>query len=408
MKTWPRVALGELCVVAAGGTPARSNLDNFGGSIPWVKIGDMLQGCITRTEESITELAIKNSSAKILPAGTVLVSIFATIGRTAVLGVDAATNQAIAGLTPRNPELISPLFLRRFLDSIVPELESKAKGVAQLNINSTILRALEIPVPPPEEQQRILRLLDQADMLRAKRREAIAFLGDLTQAIFCDMFGDPRTNLMKWPTNSLGVAAEFRYGTSNKSESNGRPALRIPNVIGGALDLSEIKTVPVSEGEFDRLRLADGDLLFVRTNGNPDYVGRCAVFYGEGASAASNFRPDEFIYASYLIRARLSSECLHPIYMREYLLGPVGRAAMRAKSKTSAGQFNINIQGLGGVPVMFPPLELQERFAERVKRIERLKQVHEAHLAELDALFDSLQHRAFRGELWPEDAAPAA
>ena len=74
------------------------------------------------------------------------------------------------------------------------------------------------------------------------------------------------------------VVQDFRYGTSNKSGETGLPTLRIPNVVGGRIDTTEIKTVEVTPSERERLRLQEGDVLFVRTNGNPDYVGRCAAF----------------------------------------------------------------------------------------------------------------------------------
>ncbi|MDT3400187.1 restriction endonuclease subunit S [Streptomyces sp. B1866] len=280
--------------------------------------------------------------------------------------------------------------------------------VNQATVSRDALLGLRVPVPPLAEQRRIAHLLNHVDALRVKRREAITFLDGLSQSIFLDMFGDPKSNPMNWPVCKLSAAAaEFRYGTSKKSGPHGYPTLRIPNIVGGALNLSEIKTVEVLDSEFQRLRLAEGDLLFVRTNGNPDYVGRCATFCGKSFSGV-NYRQGEFIFASYLIRVRLLPGVLHPIYVREYLLSPAGRAALRAKSKTSAGQYNINIQGLGAVSLMRPPVELQKRFTQRVKAIEELKQSHSSHLAALDALFATFQHRAFRGELRTGDAASVA
>jgi type I restriction enzyme S subunit len=273
-----------------------------------------------------------------------------------------------------------------------------ARGVAQPGLNASTLKALAVPLPPLTEQRRIAEVLDRAEALRAKRRAALAQLDTLAQAIFLGLFGDPGTNPRGWKTRPFReLVSEFRYGTSNKSQAHGKPALRIPNMIGGIIDLSDLKLVPVDATEFERLRLVDGDVLFVRPNGNPDFVGRCAVFDGSVA-AQSGFPAAEFIFASYLIRARLREQ-LTPIYLRESMLGAEGRRELQSRSKTSTGQFNINTENLGAIAVPVPPVTLQRDFARRVAAVEKLKTAHRASLADMDALFASLQHRAFRGEL---------
>jgi len=177
---WSSALIGELCEVSAGGTPSRNRSEYWDGNIPWVKISDMLQGTITRTEEYISQAGLENSAAKVLPAGTLLLSIFATIGRTAVLGIEATTNQAIVGLSLKDAARVDRDFLHRFLDLRSVELEQRARGVAQVNINSSILKALSVPLPPLSEQRRIAVLLDRAETLRAKRRAALAQLDTLT------------------------------------------------------------------------------------------------------------------------------------------------------------------------------------------------------------------------------------
>jgi type I restriction enzyme S subunit len=261
------------------------------------------------------------------------------------------------------------------------------------------LRRSSIVLPPLPEQRRIAELLDRAEALRAKRRAALAQLDTLTQAIFLDMFGDPATNPKKWLMVPLrDLVSEFRYGTSTKSGLHGKPALRIPNVVDGNIDVSDLKLVPLEPREFERLRLVDGDVLFVRTNGNPDFVGRCAVF-DRTSVVTSGLPTDAFVFASYLIRARLHTDQVTPAFLREFMLGPEGRRRLRARSKTSAGQFNINTESLGAIPVPVPAHSLQTDFAHRIAAVEHLKGSNRASLAELDTLFASLQHRAFRGEL---------
>jgi type I restriction enzyme S subunit len=154
-------ALGDVCAITTGGTPLRTRREFFGGGIPWVKIGDMVDGAVRATEETISQAGIKSSSAKLFPRGTVLVSIFATIGRTAVLEIDAATNQAIAGITPHDS--LDSTYLRYFLDSKHSELNALARGVAQPNINQKILKSLRIPLPRLSEQRRIVDLLSRHD-----------------------------------------------------------------------------------------------------------------------------------------------------------------------------------------------------------------------------------------------------
>jgi type I restriction enzyme S subunit len=274
-----------------------------------------------------------------------------------------------------------------------------AAGANINNLRNEHLDEFRIPLPPLPEQRRIAAILDKADALRTKRRAALAQLDTLTQSIFLDMFGDPATNPKGWPTQSLDdLGAEFRYGTSNKAASAGRPTLRIPNVVGGCIDASMLKCVPVTEDEFERLRLRDGDLLFVRTNGNPAFVGRCAVFE-QRAVANSGFAADEFMFASYLIRARVPADRADAEFLREYLLGSEGRRQLRGRCKTSAGQYNINVESLGAIPVPLPPIRLQRVFAERLRAVAAMRQAHKHALAQLDDLFASLQHRAFRGEL---------
>lgn len=289
-------------------------------------------------------------------------------------------------------------FLRRPAVRVAGERRMTGSA-GQRRVPEAFLAGLPIPTPPLEEQRRIAEVLDRADELRAKRREALAHLDDLTQSIFLDIFGDRRRKDLPWEYVPFGaVVKEFRYGTSTKSGPTGFPTLRIPNVVRGTIDLQDLKTVPVTSSEFERLQLQDGDLLFVRTNGNPDFVGRCAVF-DKTLVAESEFLPNQFVYASYLIRVRVDATLAHPTFVQHFMSGGEGRAALREHCKTSAGQYNLNTQGLSSVFIPLPPLSLQEEFVRQLAYVEELRARHDASEAELDDLFASLQDRAFRGLL---------
>ena len=284
-------------------------------------------------------------------------------------------------------------------DSQSGRLADYYTGATIKHLTHQDLARYRFPLPPLAEQRRIAEILDKADALRAKRHAALVQLDTLTQSIFLDMFGDPKKNLNRWPERSLAeIGVEFRYGSSNRSAADGKWTLRIPNVVGGSINLDDLKRVPVTRDELSRLCLQRGDLLFVRTNGNPDYVGRCAV-YDPDAIRNHGFDGDDFIFASYLIRGRIKPGAISPDFLREYLTTREGRRRLRTRSKTSAGQYNINTQGLGSIQVLVPPANLQLEFTRRISITDVVRRAIESSALELDVLFASLQHRAFRGEL---------
>ena len=142
-EDWVEVELGDLFFTTSGGTPSRQNPNYYNGNIPWVKSGELDKGLILDTEEKISEEAVKNSSAKVFPKGTLLIALYgATIGKLAFLGVDAATNQAICGIYKKDN--FESLYLYYFLLFRKSKLISQGTGGAQPNISQTILKKLVV------------------------------------------------------------------------------------------------------------------------------------------------------------------------------------------------------------------------------------------------------------------------
>lgn len=173
-KTWTYIRLNLLADhIEAGGTPSRSCSSYWNnGDIPWVKIGDIQSKYVSKTSEFITRAGLDNSSAKLFPKGTILYSIFASIGTTAFLNIDAATNQAIAGLF--FDDRLNKEFIYYFLKNSSAYMLKQSHGTAQNNINLKILKNMIIPFPPIEEQQRIVDKIKQLEPL-------ITTVGDLDQ-----------------------------------------------------------------------------------------------------------------------------------------------------------------------------------------------------------------------------------
>lgn len=159
-KDWIKTTLGEVCFTTSGGTPSRRNDNYYNGTIPWVKSGELDKGIIYETEECITEEAINNSSAKLFPKGTLLIALYgATIGKLAFLGTEATTNQAICGIFENDN--INSKFLYHYLFYKKRHLISQGTGGAQPNISQTILKKLQLPLPPLPEQRTIVAKIEQ-------------------------------------------------------------------------------------------------------------------------------------------------------------------------------------------------------------------------------------------------------
>ncbi len=301
----------------------------------------------------------------------------------------------LAALSP-DVSRILPEYLYYFIREKFTLLNSRTRGATIPHLDRELLFGLNIPLPQLDEQRRIVDLLSRADGIVRLRREAENKAAEIIPALFMEMFGDPATNPKGWPVSTLGkVVHEFRYGTSQKSGPAGLPVLRIPNVIGNQLKLSEMKLVDVPKAEIDRLRLLDGDFLFVRTNGNPDYVGRSAVF-NSGVMTQAGFDGSNTLYASYLIRARIQQDKLNPYFLQGMLTSSEGRRTIKERSKTSAGQFNINTEGLGSIPIFLPPIAFQTDFVQRCHDVFSIQTQQVAATATAQATFDALLADAFK------------
>ena len=191
MIKWPLKKLSEVAETTSGGTPLRSKSSYFGGNIAWVKSGELEDTYIYDSDEKISEEGLKNSSAKIFPKNTLLVAMYgATVGRLGILKVPAATNQAVCGVTPSN--LIDVKFLFLLLLNKRKELIYRSGGGAQPNISQSIIKNLEIPVPPLIEQKRIVakleKILNQIDHVKKLKTEQLADLESLKTSILNEAF----------------------------------------------------------------------------------------------------------------------------------------------------------------------------------------------------------------------------
>jgi type I restriction enzyme, S subunit len=296
-----------------------------------------------------------------------------------------------------HPDEADARYVLHFLRQQTIRLEGERKmtgSAGQRRVPEHFLAGLRIPLPSLSEQRRIATVLDKAEALRAKRRAALAKLDTLTQAIFLDMFGDPASNPKGWPMAVVADVADVQGGlqvtTARKSHPLEVPYIRVANVFRGVLDLREIKTIRATEGEITRTLLVKDDLLVVEGHGNPDEIGRAALWDGSVPSC---------IHQNHLIRVRFDHGRVVPLYASEYLNSPGGRRHLVREGKTTSGLNTISVSQVRGTPLAVPPMDLQHAFDKRLTQLGGLRASQNRSRDELNLLFSSLQHRAFRGEL---------
>jgi type I restriction enzyme S subunit len=260
------------------------------------------------------------------------------------------------------------------------------------NLNHSRTLDLKVPLPPLPEQKRIAEILDAADALQAKRRESLALLDDLLQSSFLHMFGDPVTNPMGWENVRLAsIATTITKGASPNwqgfgYQNEGILFVTSENVREGFLDISRPKYVPLAfHQKLKGSQLKPGDLLVNLVGAS---IGRSCVF--EKYSEPANINQAVGIVR---IENRLLSQYIHQ------LLQTNQGQSLLTKRTVEAARANLSLANLRELLLPIPPVSLQTQLASIVQSVEKQKSLIRTHLAELDALFASLQSRAFNGDL---------
>ena len=387
--------LGEIADLQAGvGFPVDLQ-GRSSGDYPVAKVGDISrvgrsgEAVISAADNYIDEGDLARLRARPIPPGSVL---FAKIGEAirrnhrviagCALLVD---NNAMAAIPTRR---IESRYLYHFLRTV--DFYGLASATTVPALRKSELERLPVPLPLLPEQRRIAEILDKADALRAKRREALSQLDTLTQSIFLDMFGDPATNPKGWPVRTIRDLLESAsYGTSEKAKATGEfPVLRMSNITRtGEMDFAELKYMDLKEDQRERYLVRTGDVLFNRTN-SAKLVGKTAIYREANPMA----------YAGYLIRLRVNRKH-EPDYLAAFLNTMYSKRVLRSMCKSIIGMANINATELQALRIPVPPHPVQHEFAGCISAVEKLKATHRISIAKQDDVFSAVQQRAFRGDL---------
>jgi len=372
------VPLGDVADFINGAAFSQSDWSNRGRKI--IRIQNLTDSSkpFNRTTRDVKE------SIRVRP-GDLLVSWSATLGVFEWQDEEAVLNQHIFRVVP-NLKMIDRGYLKRVLESSIEGMKRQVHGATMKHITRGRFLGTQIPLPPIEGQRRIVAVLDAADALRAKRRQSLAKLDTLSQAIFIDMFGDPRIaappSVEKRTLGELTRARPICYGVLKPGPyvPDGVPLVRIMDLVDGEVAVDGLHRISLDlDAEFKRSRLEGGEVL-LSIQGT---IGRVAICPPDLAGAnisrtIARISPDDQI---------------DPEYLAEWLRLQAGRFTTSGSTRAS---LNIGTIRKMGLPI--PERARQAEFVARVEKIRRRRLPFLSSAGELDTLFAAVQQRAFRGD----------
>ncbi|MDD5169277.1 MAG: restriction endonuclease subunit S [Syntrophales bacterium] len=410
---WVECHIGDVAKVVGGGTPPSKDPTNFTtqGGIPWITPADLSgykDAYISKGVRNLSEKGYLICSTVKMPAGSVLFSSRAPVGYVAIASTEVTTNQGFKSFVL--PESIDSRFVYYYLRHIKPIAEMMATGTTFKELSGSAAAKLPFVLAPLNEQRRIADKLDtllaRVDACRERLDRMPQILKHFRQAVLAASTSGALTedcaSEKRWTTRKLGtLLTDVKYGTAKKSAydaKNGTPVIRIPNIINGRVDTTDLKYGHFDKKELKTLSLEKGDLLIIRSNGSLELVGKAAVVESEVQG---------YLFAGYLIRLRVQTKLIDTRFLYYCLSSPAIRQHIVLTARSTPGVNNINSEEIRSIEINLPPIEEQHEIVRRIERLFAFADLLEARYTagreQIDQLTPSLLDKAFRGELVPQD-----
>lgn len=366
---WDIVKLGDICDTTAGGTPLKSNEEFYiPAEIPWINSGEVRNGEIFKASKYISKLGLKKSSAKLIPANSVLVAMYgATAGQVGLLRFEAATNQAVCSILPNDK--FNPKFLYYILSSKTKSLIQMSVGGAQPNISQGIIKNLQIPLPPLEVQEEIVKELDSYQAVIDGAQKVV------------DNWKPTIPINPEWEKVKLGDVCQLTYGyTDTALETGDIRFIRITDIdVFGQIKDDDCKYIN-SNNETDKYLLQNNDVIVARTGAT---YGKTALFKGDYKA----------VYASFLIKLDFDkTRVYNPYYWAFAQSQDYINQAAKLVSGVAQPQFNAN--AIKNIEFYLPSIEEQKLIVKKIeeeeKAIEECKKLIELHKEKINTKIQSI------------------
>lgn len=324
--------------------------------------------------------------------GDILVSWSATIDVFEWHGGKALLNQHIFKVL-FDESKVDKQYFKRALKQTISELSKFSHGSTMKHVVKKDFENHRIPLPEIEDQKRIASLLGKVESLIHERKQSLDRLDELLKSVFLDMFGDPVRNEKGWRIDSLSTFGSFKNGLNFKKGESGEKSLYLGVGDFKSLyrlnDFSSLSTIDLDVLPTEDYFLKNGDILFVRSNGNKDLVGRCIEVYPNN---------ERITFSGFCIKYKLEKEGVSSTYLTQLFRDKSFRKKI-LKGGQGANIQNINQKMLSELKIPTPPIELQIHFSRVVDKIYNLNSQYQKNLSDLEELYNALSQKAFSGEL---------
>lgn len=382
--------LGEVCTIVSGSTPKTSVTSYWDGNIKWITPAELNEDTfyIMDSVRHITEEGKEKTGLSYLPAGTVILSSRAPIGKTAIAGCEMCCNQGFKNLICS--DAIYNEYLYFFLKSKTDYLNSLGRGATFKEISKSIVENIEIPLPEVNQQKEIAEKFKKLEQLISLRKQQLAKLDELVKARFVEIFGDVFLNPMEWPEKKLESLADIVSGITKgrkttETDLQEVPYMAVSNVKDGYIDWTTVKTILATRREIEQYRLMPDDILMTE-GGDPDKVGRGAII---------KMPLKNSIHQNHIFRVRLNEQEILPDFLAEYLQHQKAKRYFLGCAKQTTGIASINMRQIKALPTLVPPLSLQNQFAAFVERVDKQKQTVQQSLEKLELMKKALMQEYF-------------
>ena len=367
-----------------GQSPPGETYNTLGNGLPF------FQGKAEFGKDYPTRVKWCSQPNRIAEKGDILLSVRAPVGPTNIAIEKCCIGRGLAAIRT-NPKVCNQRYLRYYFRRFEDEIAARGVGSTFFAINRTDIERLELSVPPLLDQERIVKLLDEADELRKLRGQADKKSAELIPALFEEMFGDPIINQNKWKATTLADACiKIADGThfSPPPAKSGVPYITAKHLRDYGLDFERDPTFVSEEDHREIYRRCDpkrGDVLYIKDG----------VTTG---IAAINYYDFEFSMLSSLALLRPNPEKCNSEYLCEWLNNKRVKSTMLDQMAGAAIR-RLTLVKINKASILLPPINIQQAFASRVSEIRALESSQSSSRKNLDALFQSMLHRAFQGEL---------